>query len=99
MSEYYDTSWDLKESEEGNLSENKEAFEKYMKNRGQRDWVKWLGEHLSFPFTLQRMPRPPIRIIVRTRFSPVLFIKEHRYETHDERCPSTAGIRGGAVWC
>ena len=34
-----------------------------------------------------------------TRFSPALFIKEHRHETHDERRPSTAGIRGGAVWC
>jgi hypothetical protein len=55
MSENYDSSWDLKESDEGNLPEDEAAFDKIYEEWTRRDWLKWLGEHLSFPFTLKRM--------------------------------------------
>ena len=53
--EQYDKSWDLSESEKGNLPENEEAFDRKYKERQQRSWESWLNEKLIFPFLVRRM--------------------------------------------
>ena len=50
-----DTSWDLSESEKGNLPENEEAFDRKYKEWQQRSWESWLNEKLIFPFLVRRM--------------------------------------------
>lgn len=51
----YDTSWNLSESEKGNLPQNEEAFDKKYQEWQQRPWETWLNENLSFPFIVKRM--------------------------------------------
>ncbi len=53
--EQYDKSWDLSESEKGNLPENEEAFDRKYKEWQQRSWESWLNEKLIFPFLVRRM--------------------------------------------
>jgi len=53
--EQYDKSWDLSESEEGNLPENEEALDRKYKEWRQRSWESWLNEKLIFPFIVKRM--------------------------------------------
>lgn len=53
--EQYDKSWDLSESEKGNLPENEEAFDRKCQEWQQRSWESWLNEKLIFPFLVRRM--------------------------------------------
>lgn len=53
--EKYDNSWDLSESENGNLPENEEAFDKKYREWKHRSWESWLNENLVFPFFVRRM--------------------------------------------
>lgn len=53
--EQYDKSWDLYESEKGNLSENEDAFDRKCKEWQQRSWESWLNKKLIFPFLVRRM--------------------------------------------
>ncbi len=55
MTENYDTSWDLIESDEGNLPDDEDAYERKYQEWMERDWIPWLIEHLSFPFQVERM--------------------------------------------
>jgi len=50
----YDTSWDLSESEEGNLPHSEEAFDKIYQEWEKRDWESWLKKNLGFPFLVER---------------------------------------------
>lgn len=54
MSDTEDHSWDLSESEEGNLPEADEAFDRKFEEWQQRDWPAWLSENLKFPFVVIR---------------------------------------------
>jgi Phage integrase family len=54
MNAEYDCSWDLHESEEGNLPENADAFDRKYQEWQNRDWMSWLGKNLMFPFTAAR---------------------------------------------
>lgn len=51
----YDTSWNLFESEKGNLPENEKAFDRKYQEWQQRSWETWLKENLNFPFIVKRM--------------------------------------------
>ena len=51
----YDTSWDLIESDEGNLPDDEDAYERKYQEWMERDWIPWLRRHLSFPFQVERM--------------------------------------------
>jgi len=51
----YDTSWNLIESEEGNMPLNKESFDRIYEEWQQRSWESWLSEHLTFPFLAKRV--------------------------------------------
>jgi Calcium binding len=53
--EKYDKSWNLSESEKGNLPENEVAFDKIYKEWQRRPWESWLNEKLIFPFLVKRM--------------------------------------------
>ena len=53
--EKYDTSWDLSESEKGNLPHNEEAFDRKYQEWRQRSWETWLNEMLNFPFIVKWM--------------------------------------------
>jgi len=55
MKKNYDSSWNLEESEEGNLPHDEDAFDKKYAEWKKRKWIKWLKENLSFPFTVKRM--------------------------------------------
>lgn len=55
MTENYDTSWDLIESNKGNLPDDEDAYERKYQEWMERDWMPWLREHLSFPFRVKRM--------------------------------------------
>ncbi len=54
MKDNHDHSWDLHQSERGNLPESDEAFEKKFVEWHGRDWMTWLSKNLSFPFTVVR---------------------------------------------
>ena len=53
--EQYDNSWNLSESEKGNLPESEEAFDRKCKECQRRSWESWLNEKLIFPFLVRRM--------------------------------------------
>lgn len=53
--EEYDTSWDLEESEKGNIPANEAAYDKIYKKWQQRSWETWLKRKLTFPFFVERM--------------------------------------------
>lgn len=53
--ENYDTSWNLVESENGNLPESEEVFERKYQEWQQRCWETWLNEKFDFPFLVERM--------------------------------------------
>jgi hypothetical protein len=53
MTENYDTSWDLIESNKGYLPIDEDAFEKIYLEWETRNWPLWLKEHLTFPFTVE----------------------------------------------
>jgi len=55
MTGNYDTSWDLIESNKGNLPIDEDAFERKYQEWKTRDWPLWLKDHLIFPFTVERM--------------------------------------------
>ena len=55
MTENYDTSWDLIESNKDNLPDDEDAYERKYQEWMERDWIPWLREHLSFPFQVKRM--------------------------------------------
>lgn len=55
MTENYDTSWDLIESNKGYLPVDEDAFERKYQEWKTRDWPIWLKDHLTFPFTVERM--------------------------------------------
>jgi hypothetical protein len=55
MTEKYDSSWDLKDSDEGCLPDNEEAFDRKCHEWQNRDWPLWLTGNLIFPFTVERM--------------------------------------------
>ena len=46
--------WDLRQSSKGNLPASREAFDKKYAEWQKRDWMKWLEENLTFPFTVTR---------------------------------------------
>ena len=50
----YDSSWDLVRSAKGNLPKSREAFDKKYQEWEKRNWMKWLKENLTFPFTAKR---------------------------------------------
>ena len=49
-----DHSWDLQESDEGNLPVSEEAFERKCDEWEARNWQQWLAQHLHFPFSVTR---------------------------------------------
>jgi hypothetical protein len=49
-----DHSWDLNESEKGNLPASDKAWERKYEEWQQRDWMSCLSQHLTFPFTVTR---------------------------------------------
>ena len=51
----YDTSWNLTESDEGNLPFNQESYDRIYEEWQQRSWESWLSENLTFPFIVKRM--------------------------------------------
>ena len=51
----YDASWDLEESEKGNLPQDESAFDKIYSKWEKRSWESWLRDNLKFPFSLERM--------------------------------------------
>ncbi len=55
MREDYDASWDLEESEEGNLPQDESAFDRIYAKWQVRSWEPWLRETLHFPFSVERM--------------------------------------------
>lgn len=55
MENNYDSSWDLVSSDKGYLPQNEKLFEKKWDEWNKRDWIKWLKDNLSFPFTVRRM--------------------------------------------
>ncbi len=54
MKKGYDSSWDPRRSEKGNLPDNDEAYEQKYGEWVKRHWMDWLAKHLSFPFTATR---------------------------------------------
>ena len=50
----YDSSWDLIKSKRGNLPRNQSSLNKKYQEWQERDWMKWLKENLTFPFTVKR---------------------------------------------
>jgi hypothetical protein len=54
MTENYDTSWDLIESNKGYLPTDEDAFERKYQEWKTRNWPLWLKDKLSFPFTVER---------------------------------------------
>ena len=54
MDNMYDHSWDLKRSSSGNLPISREAHEQKFNEWGNRYWMTWLDQYLSFPFTVER---------------------------------------------
>jgi hypothetical protein len=55
MTKEYDSTWDLTESEDGNLPFDEDAFDRIYDEREKRSWEPWLREHLRFPFPVKRM--------------------------------------------
>ena len=55
MIDKYDSSWDLKETEKGNLPDDEDAFDKIYSEWQTRNWIPWLQDNLIFPFTVKRM--------------------------------------------
>jgi len=55
MKDIYDSSWDLSESESGNLPVDEEAFENIYAIWEERDWFVWLKDQTSFPFEVERV--------------------------------------------
>jgi len=55
MIEKYDRSWDLEKTDKGNLPGSEDVFEKKYKEWESRDWIPWLKNNLTFPFTVKRM--------------------------------------------
>ena len=55
MREDYDASWDLKESEDGNLPQDDNAFDRICAKWEKRSWELWLLKKLNFPFSVERM--------------------------------------------
>jgi len=51
----YDSSWDLVESERGNLPQNEGLFEKKFAEWEKRNWFHWLNNNLTFPFQVKRV--------------------------------------------
>ncbi len=54
MKKQYDSSWDLIESEDGNLPDNNDAFDRIYAKWVKRAWLPWLKSQLSFPFEVER---------------------------------------------
>lgn len=55
MPQDYDASWDLEESEDGNLPQDESAFNRIYAKWKKRPWEPWLREKLDFPFPVERM--------------------------------------------
>ena len=55
MAEDYDASWDLRESEDGNLPLDEHAYDRIYAKWEKRFWEPWLREKLNFLFTVERM--------------------------------------------
>ena len=55
MKKDYDSSWDLKENEDGNLPGDQEAFDRIYAEWKDRSWEQWLQKNLKFPFPAKRM--------------------------------------------
>lgn len=51
MNKDSDYSWDLEECVQLNLPFNEVRFKEKSRERNRRDWMKWLEQNLSFPFT------------------------------------------------
>ena len=45
-----DHGWNLKESDEGYLPENQQAWDRKYQEWTERNWPEWLAQQLSFPF-------------------------------------------------
>lgn len=54
MAKEYDSSWDLSEGDEGNLTEDEDAFDKKYEEWEKRDWPSWLKKNLVYPFLAKR---------------------------------------------
>jgi hypothetical protein len=54
MSDKDDHSWDLEESEEGNLPGSDDAFDQKLEEWRKRNWMDWLSVNLVFPFKATR---------------------------------------------
>jgi hypothetical protein len=54
MSNTDDHRWNLRESNKGYLPECNEAFERKLEEWQTRNWMDWLGKHLTFPFLATR---------------------------------------------
>jgi hypothetical protein len=55
MSDKDDHSWDLKQSEEGNLPGSDDAFDQKYAEWQARNWVSWLSANLGCPFKATRV--------------------------------------------
>ena len=55
MKKDYDTSWDIAESENGNLPHDEGTFDKIYAKWKKRSWESWLRGNLKFPFLVELM--------------------------------------------
>lgn len=55
MTKAYDSSWDLEENDDGNLSGDEDAFDKIYAEWKKRSWELWLRNNIKFPFPVERM--------------------------------------------
>ena len=55
MEKEYDSSWDLEESDNGNLPQDEDAFDRKYAEWEKRSWEPWLRDNLTFPFPAKRM--------------------------------------------
>ena len=88
-----DYSWDLRKSTAGNLPISEEAHDRKYHEWEKRDWMIWLEQNLSFPFTVERKEddddayftdiaeRAPFRLGHRMKVI-ALYLENERYGIH-----------------
>ena len=54
MTREYNSSWDLEESDDGNLPTDEDAFDRIYALWEKRSWESWLRNNLTFPFSVER---------------------------------------------
>ena len=67
MTKKYDSSWDLEESEDGNLPSDEDVSEKIYAEWEKRPWEPWLRNNLKFPFPIERKEDEDSAYLTRDR--------------------------------